>query len=67
MSDKIRTLPQLMKAVKARKSIADWPYKGAKSPAAFMINLTGYQLYRLFERGLEIYKPKPKGKDKTNE
>lgn len=60
--EQITTLEQLAAAREQRKSVTcpkmfGW---GERQPAAWMMNLSGEMLHRLFRAGMFIYLPNPK-------
>ena len=58
--DQISTLSHLMAAVQFKKAVIvpSSPGWSKPRPAAFMINLSGTILYKLFDLGMYIYKKK---------
>lgn len=55
--ERINDLENLWRAAKNKKAVVcpDLPAWKKPTPAAFMINLTGSTLLRLFDHGLYIY------------
>ena len=58
----INELWQLVWLAKNKKSViaASGPFSSKPFPAAFVINLQGRLIQRLFDNGLRVYEPKTK-------
>ena len=54
---RVRTLIQLVRAATDRRSVIGPFTQNHPSPAAFVANLPGFQLYVALERGLWLYEP----------